>query len=75
MKTIPSICVYCGSSSGRDPSYVAEGRALGRAIAEAGWRLVYGGGQPDRGELEELASLPRASDRLVHDIRRKHPVT
>ena len=44
MKTIRSICVYCGSSSGRDPSYVAEGRALGRAIAEAGWRLVYGGG-------------------------------
>ena len=40
----PAICVYCGSSSGRDPSYVAEGRALGRAIAEAGWRLVYGGG-------------------------------
>ncbi|MCK5931768.1 MAG: TIGR00730 family Rossman fold protein [Fulvimarina manganoxydans] len=44
MKTIRSICVYCGSSSGRDPSYVAEGRALGRAIAEADWRLVYGGG-------------------------------
>lgn len=39
------------------------------------FHLVYGGGQPDRGELEELASLPRASDRLVHDIRRKHPVT
>ncbi|MEE2952481.1 MAG: TIGR00730 family Rossman fold protein [Pseudomonadota bacterium] len=44
MKTIRSICVYCGSSSGRDPSYVAKGRALGRAIAEADWRLVYGGG-------------------------------
>ena len=44
MKTIRSICVYCGSSSGRDPSYVAEGHALGRAIAKAGWRLVYGGG-------------------------------
>ena len=37
MKTIRSICVYCGSSSGRDPSYVAEGRALGRAIA--GWHI------------------------------------
>ncbi len=35
--------------------------------------LVYGGGKPDRDELEELAALPRVSDRLVHDIRRKHP--
>tara|TARA_B100000749_G_scaffold270213_1_gene249761 strand:- start:146 stop:793 length:648 start_codon:yes stop_codon:yes gene_type:complete len=37
------------------------------------FRLVYGGGKPDREELEELASLPRASDRMIHDIRRKHP--
>ncbi|MEL7683854.1 MOSC domain-containing protein [Citromicrobium bathyomarinum] len=39
------------------------------------FHLVYAGGKPDRGELEELASLPRVSDRLVHDIRRKHPAT
>ncbi|MBH1943622.1 MOSC domain-containing protein [Erythrobacter sp. YJ-T3-07] len=39
------------------------------------FHLVYAGGKPDRAELEELASLPRVSDRLVHDIRRKHPAT
>ena len=35
--------VYCGSSAGSDPAFVAEARALGRAIARAGLGLVYGG--------------------------------
>jgi uncharacterized protein (TIGR00730 family) len=41
---IRSICVYCGSRPGRDPSHIAAGRELGKAIAESGLRLVYGGG-------------------------------
>ncbi len=41
---IQSICVYCGSQPGRDPAYLAAGRALGRSIASHGLRLVYGGG-------------------------------
>lgn len=44
MSTIRSICVYCGSSPGRQPLYVEAGQALGRSIAQAGLRLVYGGG-------------------------------
>ncbi|MEZ5810974.1 MAG: TIGR00730 family Rossman fold protein [Rhizobiaceae bacterium] len=44
MNTIRSICVYCGSSPGRDNIYVEAGRALGNAIGSAGMRLVYGGG-------------------------------
>lgn len=44
MKTIDSICVYCGSSPGQNGAYVEAGHRLGRAIAEAGLRLVYGGG-------------------------------
>ncbi len=44
MTEIRSICVYCGSSPGRDDIYLASGRKLGRAIAENGLRLVYGGG-------------------------------
>jgi uncharacterized protein (TIGR00730 family) len=39
-----SVCVYCGSSKGVDPAYVEAGKTLGRAIAKAGLRLVYGGG-------------------------------
>lgn len=41
---IQSICVYCGSQPGRDPSYLAAGRVLGKSIASHGLRLVYGGG-------------------------------
>lgn len=38
-----SVCVYCGSSEGRRPEYAGAARALGRAIAERGLGLVYGG--------------------------------
>src|SRR5688572_17902820 len=41
---IRSICVYCGSRPGRDPIHMAAARTLGKAIAENGLRLVYGGG-------------------------------
>lgn len=44
MSEIRSICVYCGSSPGRDPRYLQAGETLGRAIAQAGLTLVYGGG-------------------------------
>ena len=44
MNTIRSVCVYCGSSPGRGGVYTEAGRALGSAMAEAGMRLVYGGG-------------------------------
>jgi uncharacterized protein (TIGR00730 family) len=35
--------VYCGSSGGNDPAFLAEATALGEAIAAAGLGLVYGG--------------------------------
>jgi len=42
---IRSLCVYCGSSGrGRDSHHEAA-RRLGRLMAEAGVRLVYGGGR------------------------------
>ncbi|MBN9244440.1 MAG: TIGR00730 family Rossman fold protein [Mesorhizobium sp.] len=44
MNTIRSVCVYCGSSPGRDQTYLEAGHLLGRSIAKAGLRLVYGGG-------------------------------
>jgi uncharacterized protein (TIGR00730 family) len=44
MNAIRSICVYCGSSPGRDESYLESGHALGRSIADSGLRLIYGGG-------------------------------
>lgn len=44
MNLIRSICVYCGSSTGRGDIYTDAGYALGRSIARSGLRLVYGGG-------------------------------
>jgi uncharacterized protein (TIGR00730 family) len=38
------VCVFCGSSPGRDPAFGEAARATGRAIAAAGLGLVYGGG-------------------------------
>lgn len=37
------VAVYCGSANGSDAVYLAEARALGSAIAEAGLGMVYGG--------------------------------
>jgi uncharacterized protein (TIGR00730 family) len=39
------LCVFCGSSDGARPAYVASAEALGRALAEQGVGLVYGGGR------------------------------
>ena len=39
------LAVYCGSATPADPIYVEGARALGRAFAERGIGLVYGGGR------------------------------
>ena len=43
MNRLTSLCVYCGSSSGRIDAYAAAARALAQAMVERGIRLVYGG--------------------------------
>jgi hypothetical protein len=44
MSTISSICVYCGSSAGKEPAFAAAAREFGRILAENKIQLVYGGG-------------------------------
>ncbi len=39
-----SVCLFCGSSETVLPEYLDAARTFGAATAEAGWRLVYGGG-------------------------------
>jgi len=39
-----SICVYCGSREGEKAAYKTAATALGAALANEGWRLVYGAG-------------------------------
>jgi uncharacterized protein (TIGR00730 family) len=38
-----SVCVFCGSSPGGDPAYLAAAAAMGREIAGRGLKLIYGG--------------------------------
>ena len=47
------ICVFCGSASGRAPTYTAAARELGQLLAKRGIGLVYGGGNV--GLMGELA--------------------
>jgi len=40
---IKKICVYCGSSPGRNPAYLQAAESLARVMCERGIGLVYGG--------------------------------
>lgn len=42
--TLRRVCVFCGSSPGRDPAHLAAASDLGVALARRGITLVYGGG-------------------------------
>jgi uncharacterized protein (TIGR00730 family) len=42
---IETVAVFCGSRPGRLPGYRDAAAALGTGLAEAGLRLVYGGGR------------------------------
>ena len=42
--SLKSICVYCGSRMGSHTAYAEEAEAMGKLIAQEGWRLVYGAG-------------------------------
>ena len=43
--TIRSAVVFCGSRPGRDPAWRESAVELGRGMAQAGIRLIYGGGR------------------------------
>ena len=58
-----SVCVFCGSRRGADPAYQRDALTLGRLIGEAGWRLVYGGG--DVGLMGDVAGAVMAAGGTV----------
>ena len=45
MRTLRRLCVFCGSSPGRDPGYRQLARQLGRTLAGRGIGVVFGGGR------------------------------
>lgn len=44
MSPTPSVCVFCGSRPGANPAFAEAAEAVGYALADNGWRLVYGAG-------------------------------
>jgi uncharacterized protein (TIGR00730 family) len=45
MPSIQSVAVFCGSRPGRSPVFRAAAAALGRGLAQAEMRLIFGGGR------------------------------
>jgi uncharacterized protein (TIGR00730 family) len=61
-----SICVFCGSSPGRDPRYAEAAKELGTMLAAEGFSLVFGGGNV--GLMGEVARAARAGGSSVTGI-------
>lgn len=65
-----SVCVYCGSRTGANPTYRAAIEALGRGMAERGITVVYGGGRA--GNMGYLADAAVAAGGRVIEIIPHH---
>lgn len=66
----PTICIYCGSRSGRRPGHLAVARAAGRALGEAGFGVVYGAG--DLGLMGATARAAKAAGARVTGFIPRH---
>ncbi|MEL6504310.1 MAG: TIGR00730 family Rossman fold protein [Pseudomonadota bacterium] len=63
---VSHLCVYCGSSPGKDPAFGEQAHALGRLMAQNGVGLVYGGG--DAGLMGTIAKAVLAGGGRVTGI-------
>ena len=67
-----SLCVYCGSRPGDDPAFTADAEMLGRGLAKAGLRLVYGAG--DVGLMGSVARAAQSAGGTTFGVIPKHLV-
>lgn len=70
--TTKSVCVYCGSRPGAHPAYVADAENLGKGLADAGLRLVYGAG--DVGLMGSVARAAQAAGGETFGVIPQHLV-
>ncbi|KAF0114784.1 MAG: hypothetical protein FD150_1327 [Rhodobacteraceae bacterium] len=57
-----SVCVFCGSRSGRNSAHDRAARQTGEMLARRGWRLVFGAGDVGlMGAVAEAATAAGAS--------------
>lgn len=61
-----TICVFCGSSFGKDPSFADNATKLGKLLAQKNWGLVYGGGST--GVMGAVARGCATNGGYVHGI-------
>lgn len=61
-----TICVFCGSGFGKDPSFAANATQLGEQLASRNWGLVYGGGST--GIMGAVARGCATSGGYVHGV-------
>jgi uncharacterized protein (TIGR00730 family) len=67
-------CVFCGSSPGHDPRFVAAAAELGTALARRGIEIVFGGGRVGMmGAVADaaLAAGGRVIGVIPHSLERK----
>ena len=64
----PTVCVFCGSSAGKKPIHLESARVLASSLADAKYKLVYGGGT--MGIMGEVAKtmVARRGPNSVHGI-------
>jgi uncharacterized protein (TIGR00730 family) len=61
-----AICVFCGSSHGKNPRYAEAARKMGALLAEHGFSVVFGGG--GLGLMGETARAARDAGARVQGI-------
>ena len=64
------LCIYCGSSPGARPEYVAAATACGRSLAQRGIGIVYGGG--NTGMMGTVANAALAASGEVTGVIPHH---
>ncbi len=69
---LKSVCVYCGSRGGALPAYGQTAQEMGRALADAGLRLVYGAG--DVGLMGTVARAAQTAGGETFGVIPKHLV-
>lgn len=69
-RSIPSICLFCGSRNGEGKQFVAAAKELGTLIANEGWRLVYGAA--DVGLMGEAARAAKQANGSVFGVMPHH---
>lgn len=64
------VCVFCGSSSGNNPSFAAKANKLGKRLASNNIGLVYGGGSV--GIMNAIANGVITRGGSVHGVIPEH---